>query len=122
MKNNSRAQPIFSLAALTTLGALLAPVPVSAWDSLTVFGDSLSDTGNVGRYTWDNTTNSLYDEIVARRQGLTLLPSSQGGSNYAAASAMAVPTLNPEYNTQDQVAAWLTAVNGQADPNGLYIH
>lgn len=122
MKNNSHPQYAFSFAALATLSALLTPIPATAWDSLTVFGDSLSDTGNVGRYTWDSDTNLLYDEIVARRQGLSLLPSSQGGSNYAAASAMAVPELNSEYNTQEQVSTYLTTVGGQADRNGLYIH
>lgn len=73
-----------SLVALATVSALTTPLPAMAWDSLTVFGDSLSDTGNVGRFTYNSATNPLYDEILARQAGLTLQPSSQGGSNYAA--------------------------------------
>lgn len=111
-----------SLVALATVSALTTPLPAMAWDSLTVFGDSLSDTGNVGRFTYNSATNPLYDEILARQAGLTLQPSSQGGSNYAAGGAVAVPAINPQFNTQDQVARYLASTNGRADPNGLYIH
>lgn len=122
MKNNINASSHTSLAVITTLSALLMPVSASAWDSLTVFGDSLSDGGNIGRYTWDGATHPLYDEILAQNMGQTLLPSSQGGSNYAAGGAVATPLLNPDLNTQDQVSAWFTAMGGRADSNGLYIH
>lgn len=111
-----------SLVALATVSALTTPLPAMAWDSLTVFGDSLSDTGNVGRFTYNSATNPLYDEILARQAGLSLQPSSQGGSNYAAGGAVAVPAINPQFNTQDQVARYLASTNGRADPNGLYIH
>ncbi|MDI6537238.1 autotransporter domain-containing protein [Pantoea ananatis] len=111
-----------SLVALATVSALTTPLPAMAWDSLTVFGDSLSDTGNVGRFTYNSATNPLYDEILARQAGLSLQPSSQGGSNYAAGGAVAVPATNPQFNTQDQVARYLASTNGRADPNGLYIH
>ncbi|MGP0153685.1 autotransporter outer membrane beta-barrel domain-containing protein [Pantoea ananatis] len=111
-----------SLVALATVSALTTSLPAMAWDSLTVFGDSLSDTGNVGRFTYNSATNPLYDEILARQAGLTLQPSSQGGSNYAAGGAVAVPAINSQFNTQDQVARYLASTNGRADPNGLYIH
>lgn len=111
-----------SLVALATVSALTTPLPAMAWDSLTVFGDNLSDTGNVGRFTYNSATNPLYDEILARQAGLTLQPSSQGGSNYAAGGAVAVPAINSQFNTQDQVARYLASTNGRADPNGLYIH
>jgi len=121
MKKDRAWFPV-SLVALATMSALITPLPVMAWDSLTVFGDSLSDTGNVGRFTYNSTNNLLYDEIIAREAGLTLQPSSAGGSNYAAGGAVAVPALNPQFNTQDQVARYLASTNGRADPNGLYIH
>ncbi|KTR47797.1 lipase [Pantoea ananatis] len=111
-----------SLVALATVSALTTSLQAMAWDSLTVFGDSLSDTGNVGRFTYNSATNPLYDEILARQAGLTLQPSSQGGSNYAAGGAVAVPAINSQFNTQDQVARYLASTNGHADPNGLYIH
>lgn len=89
--------------------SLALATPLSAWafDSLTVIGDSLSDTGNNGRWTWDSGQNKLYDEQLAERYGLALSPSSNGGSNYAAGGATATPELNPQDNTADQVRQWL---------------
>ncbi|SQI26650.1 outer membrane esterase [Salmonella enterica subsp. arizonae] len=102
--------------------ALTTPLSVYAFDSLTVFGDSLSDTGNNGRWTWDSSQNYLYDEQLADRYGLALSPSSKGGSNYAAGGATATSELNPQDNTADQVRQWLAKTGGKADRNGLYIH
>lgn len=93
-----------------------------AFDSLTVFGDSLSDTGNNGRWTWDSSQNRLYDEQLAGRYGLALTPSRTGGSNFAAGNGTAVPGLNPVDNTQRQVQQYLSQTGGRADGNGLYIH
>ncbi|VEB62301.1 outer membrane esterase [Salmonella enterica subsp. enterica] len=70
-----------------------------------MIGDSLSDTGNNGRWTWDSGQNKLYDEQLAERYGLELSPSSNGGSNYAAGGATATPELNPQDNTADQGTA-----------------
>lgn len=115
------ARHLLSSAAITTL-SLLSPLPAAAWSQLTVFGDSLSDGGNVGRFTYDAASHQLYDEILAQHLNQTLQPSSQGGSNYAAGGAVAVPALNPQYNSQDQVDRYLAASGGRADGNGLYIH
>lgn len=95
--------------------SLALATPLSAWafDSLTVIGDSLSDTGNNGRWTWDSGQNKLYDEQLAERYGLTLSPSSNGGSNYAAGGATATPELNPQDNTADQVRQWLAKTGGK---------
>ncbi|EIL0533512.1 autotransporter domain-containing protein [Salmonella enterica] len=102
--------------------ALAAPLSACAFDSLTVIGDSLSDTGNNGRWTWDSGQNKLYDEQLAELYGLALSPSSNGGSNYAAGGATATPELNPQDNTADQIRQWLAKTGGKADHNGLYIH
>lgn len=102
--------------------AWAAGAQAASYSQLYVFGDSLSDTGNNGRYTFNSAQNPLYDEILARENGLTLAPSDQGGFNYAAGSAVAVPAINPLDNTQDQVQSYLTRVNGVADGDGLYIH
>lgn len=110
-----------ALAGAIALTAVAA-APAYAWDSLTVFGDSLSDSGNVGRFTYDGARHPLYDDILAADLGQSLRPSSQGGSNYAEGGAVTVPALNPALNTQDQLARWLQLNNGRAQSNGLYIH
>lgn len=112
------AQTLFCCSILS----LLSPLPAAAWSHLTVFGDSLSDGGNVGRFTYDGATHPLYDEIVAQSLGDTLRPSSQGGNNYAEGGAVAVPAINPLFNTQDQLQSYLASRGGRADPDGLYIH
>ncbi|HAZ54205.1 MAG TPA: autotransporter domain-containing esterase, partial [Franconibacter helveticus] len=118
----------FSLSRLSryvgfALGvACAAGTQAAEFNNLYVFGDSLSDTGNNGRYTWNSNENPLYDEILSQRYGLSLAPSDSGGYNYAAGSAVAVPAINPQDNTQDQVQRYLARVNGAADGNGLYIH
>lgn len=57
--------------------------PVLAYDQLYVFGDSLSDTGNNGRFTYDSNKHLLYDEVLAQRIGAALVASDDGGNNYA---------------------------------------
>lgn len=117
-------QPKFarSALALALLASASLPLTAQAWESLTVFGDSLSDGGNVGRYTWDGAQHPLYDEILAAHLGQTLRASSAGGSNYAQGGGVTVPQLDPQLNTQDQLAGYLQSTGGRADPNGLYIH
>lgn len=117
---HSRFTPLALAGAIAA--TLVASAPAYAWDSLTVFGDSLSDGGNVGRFTYDGAQHPLYDEILAADAGLSLRPSSQGGSNYAQGGAVTVPALNPAFNTQDQLARWLQRNNGRAERNGLYIY
>src|SRR5476651_832732 len=96
--------------------------PAQAYDQLYVFGDSLSDTGNIGRWTFDSSSHQLYDEILANNIGTTLKPSSQGGLNYAEGGGVAVPGLDSDYTTQAQVKSYLASTGGKADPNGLYVH
>lgn len=119
MNNHKSA---LSAVAIATFTALLTPVPALAWDSLTVFGDSLSDSGNVGRFTFDGAQHPLYDEILAAHLGEDLQRSTLGGSNYAQGGAVSVPKLDPDLNTQDQLAGYLASTGGRADSNGLYIH
>lgn len=119
MNNHKSA---LSAVAIATLTALLTPAPALAWDSLTVFGDSLSDSGNVGRFTFDGAQHPLYDEILAAHLGEDLQRSTLGGSNYAQGGAVSVPKLDPDLNTQDQLAGYLASTGGRAESNGLYIH
>lgn len=101
---------------------LCSTSPAMSWDQLYVFGDSLSDSGNNGRYTWDGSQHPLYDDILAAKINQSLRPSDRGGTNYAAGDAVAVPQLNPDDNTADQVNTYLGANGGKADANGLYVH
>ncbi|MGG4625663.1 autotransporter outer membrane beta-barrel domain-containing protein [Serratia odorifera] len=112
------AQP----AALAVALAFCLALPAMAYDRVYVFGDSLSDSGNNGRFTYDGSQHLLYDEALAQRIGQALVASDNGGDNYAAGGGVAVPALNPADNTQDQLQRYFSRVNGQADGDGLYIH
>lgn len=109
-------------AALAVALVLGLTASAAAAERVYVFGDSLSDSGNNGRYTYDGSQHQLYDEALAQRIGAALLASDLGGDNYAAGGAVAVPALNPADNTQDQVQRYLSQTHGRADANGLYIH
>ena len=100
-------------AALAVALLCSVTLPVQAYDQLYVFGDSLSDTGNNGRFTYDGSQHLLYDEALAQRIGSALVASDNGGENYAAGGAVAVPGLNPVDNTRDQVQRYLNRVNGR---------
>ncbi|MDC9594095.1 autotransporter outer membrane beta-barrel domain-containing protein [Xenorhabdus sp. IM139775] len=101
-----------------------------AYDRVYVFGDSLSDGGNVGRFTTDGATSQLYDEYFAEYIKVPKPTASKdGGTNYAQGGATALrmarqdPKLdafNP--NTQKQVDDYLSLHNNRADSNGIYIH
>ena len=100
------------------------------FDSITAFGDILSDGGNVGRFIFDGSAHPLYDELIAQHFGLSLTPSSQGGSNFAEGGAVSNGALGPissppvpdSFNTQTQIDNYLQANDGRADPHGIYIH
>ncbi|MGQ8844242.1 autotransporter domain-containing protein [Serratia plymuthica] len=109
-------------AALAVAILCSMTTPALAYDQVYVFGDSLSDTGNNGRFTYDGNKHLLYDEVLAERIGAALVASDDGGYNYAAGGGVAVPALNPADNTQDQVQSYLGRVDGRADGDGLYIH
>jgi phospholipase/lecithinase/hemolysin len=55
----------------------------SRFDHLVVFGDSLSDSGNAGRFS----NGPVWVEQLAEKLKLPLLPSGRGGQNYAVGGA-----------------------------------
>ncbi|MCT8350610.1 MULTISPECIES: autotransporter outer membrane beta-barrel domain-containing protein [Photorhabdus] len=93
-----------------------------AYDHLYVFGDSLSDGRKGHRYMINGKTNKLYNDLIAQHLGTKLEPFDEGGTNYAVGGSTAVPDVNKDNNTQNQVDNYLASHGGRADPNGMYIH
>lgn len=99
----------------------------TSFDNVVIFGDSLSDSGNVALYSTGTqsryTTNpgKTAAELVAEGLGYTVSPSLAGGTNYAWGGAgvsnslyTGIPTL------PQQLALYLSSTNGSADANTLY--
>ncbi|OTA19541.1 outer membrane esterase [Xenorhabdus beddingii] len=100
---------------------------VHAYNNVYVFGDSLSDGGNIGRFTTDGKDSELYDEYIADKlTGKKLIPSERGGTNYAYGGATTNGAGDPSdffvNSTEKQLDDYLKAHSGRADPNGVYIH
>ncbi len=104
----------------------------SAWgqnfSNVVVFGDSLSDSGNVGRFTTN--PDPVWSEIVAETFGASGMNSLAGGPNYAFAGACVNPAtpcdtdelpppMRPPRVTQ-QIDEYLSSRGDRADPNALY--
>src|SRR5918998_3827853 len=98
------------------LAGMLASSPAMAenFPALVVFGDSLSDTGNAGRFS----NGPVWVERIAERIGARLRPSGEGGTNYAVGGARARggPT-----DLRAQADAFLSARRGRVDPAALYV-
>ena len=107
MINENSGHPVArGLRAVSIVGALflsLASAQASAYSQLYVFGDSLSDTGNLfaatggtnpippyfnGRFS----NGPVWVETLAASLGLPVNPSLLGGTNYAFAGAVTGPS------------------------------
>ncbi|HYD98095.1 MAG TPA: SGNH/GDSL hydrolase family protein [Alphaproteobacteria bacterium] len=88
------------LALVCAVSAPRAEVP--RFDRLVVFGDSLSDSGNAGRFS----NGPVWVEQLAGRLGLPLRPALQGGSNFAVGGARLDPRSGP-YNLRAQADLYL---------------
>lgn len=133
---------IFSLPGLLVLALLASPIAAHAYayTDLYVFGDSLSDQGNVslltggaippGEYT-DGTTRGRftngknYVDYLAADLGLSVTPSLLGGTNFAYGGARTNYHVLPNpaaLSLLQQRDAYLTSLGGRAaDANALYL-
>lgn len=124
MRRVTRFTTAAFLACALVGGARAQAAP---FDSMVVFGDSLSDNGNVSatlglpRMRFTTNPGLVMVEDVGLHYGFTLEPSLAGGTNYAYGGAgvlddmlLKVPTV------ADQVNGYLAA-HAQADPKGLYV-
>ena len=59
------------------------PALALSYDRLIIFGDSLSDTGNAGRFS----NGPVWVEYMARAIGTAAAPARQGGTNFAVGGA-----------------------------------
>jgi len=75
--------PLVALGLGMSTTATAAPV----FDSLVVFGDSLSDVGNAGRFS----NGPVWVEQLATRLGIIMRPSQTGGLNFAVGGARLDP-------------------------------
>jgi len=124
-----------SLKALLCIAIVVIAMPVFAqnndFSKLVVFGDSLSDTGNLAAinlpfpYYENRISNGpvLADYIAnaisssAARSGHLL--GQQGGFNYAVSGGNILGNDNEDLSSQ--VSAYLSRVNNTADPDALYL-
>lgn len=111
------------------LAGLLFSTAAAATDfsKVVVFGDSLSDAGNLSlsqgspvalRFTTNPGTTTA--ENVAAGLGFTLAPSVTGGTDFAFGGAGVVQGVAPVPTLPQQMAMYLGASGGKADPNALY--
>jgi phospholipase/lecithinase/hemolysin len=137
----ARATAVAAVAILVAScgGGDETPAPPPLFSTTVAFGASLTDTGNVcptpatqgcppvppyaqGRFS----NGTLWGETIAARFGGNLVPSTQGGSNFAYAGARtgAIPGLAQQSSTPSmaaQVDQYLTRVNFRAEPRFLYL-
>ena len=85
-----------------------------AFDRLVVFGDSLSDNGNAGRYS----NGPVWVEQLAARFAVELKPSRDGGFNFAVGGARLDPRAGP-HSLRAQADAFLAMP--QPDGRTLYV-
>ncbi len=125
---------VFGVAS--ALAALAAPAQAIPYTSLTIFGDSLSDTGNVSALTGGLVPGSTGPYFAGRFSngpiwtdwlgyGLGLPNGSTawlaGGGNYAFGGAVTGFTVLPPGLLPQVGVLWAADHAGGADPNGLYV-
>jgi phospholipase/lecithinase/hemolysin len=128
----------FKIGLLAVVLSGAAPLTAAQFDSIYAFGDSLSDAGNVFIATGGTTpglpyfngqfsNGPIWLEDLAAQLGLpALTPSLAGGTDFAFGDAQSGTTLFHNAAALDllgpsgQVAQFLGATGGVADPGALY--
>lgn len=116
--NNENVQRMTKRVCFTMalMFCLLAGSPssgaVAPFSNLVVFGDSLSDSGNAGRFS----NGPVWVERMAEAMGLPLQPARVGGTNYAVGGAR---THGGFADILSQTSAFLA--QRDADPDALYV-
>jgi phospholipase/lecithinase/hemolysin len=128
---------LFAFAALLSPLLNLHAANTSPYDAIYVFGDSYCDVGNIylatkgaiplsppyyaGRFS----NGPIWVEHVASAWGLPMLPSLAGGTDYAVGGAEVTTSVSTAEGTipsvPEEVAEYLEAHGGKADPHALYI-
>jgi outer membrane lipase/esterase len=126
---------ILASALALALGGTSA-VQAQSFSDVIVFGDSLSDAGNIAVIqhlpagnSFTTNPDPVYAEIVAAYFGDTLTNSLSGGTDYAYGGACARPNgggftcINSpgSFSLPTQINTYLAANGGHADPNALYM-
>ena len=111
----SRALTLTTVAVglLTVALATNAAKAAAGFDHLVVLGDSLSDIGNAGRFS----NGPVWVEHLARRFGVSLRPSRQGGTNFAVGGARIDPR-----SGSDNLVAQADAHLKRSPPTGRTLH
>lgn len=141
MNHRFLSRAAFALIACCSGALLGASAAQASFSAEFVFGDSLSDNGNlaslVGGFpnppSFDNsfTNGPVAVQLLAQSLGLSanaslwLTSPSPQGTNYAVGGATAAPGTDiapgVNINLPTQVAAYSASVSDHADPNALYV-
>lgn len=120
------------LLAATLLAGGMASASAVSYSGITIFGDSLSDTGNIlvatggalpvapyfaGRFS----DGAIWTDFLAGGLGFSATASLMGGQNYAFGGARTGTDANPPGLLAQTGGLWAPSVGGAADPNRLYV-
>ena len=94
------ARLLVTCAALALMTS--SPQAMPAFNHVVVFGDSLSDTGNAGRFS----NGLVWVEYLAKKLGLPLNPARAGGTNFAVGGARLDPR-SGDTSLRAQASAYL---------------
>ncbi len=129
-----RTKLLVSALALALGGTSAAQA--QSFSNVVIFGDSLSDSGNIAQIqhlppgnSFTTNPDPVYAEIVAAAFGHTAVNSLAGGTDYAYGGACARANsvsftcgLSPgSFSLTTQLGGYLAANGGHADPNALYM-